>query len=166
MADSPLPRSQLKYPLLPWDLIWKRLAAPFLPPQATDHHFRALHNLLTTLERRHRIGDTPLFYLSSMSWTSGGQPKSLHLLLQGGRSLGYLLHRAIMMSGLALTSHTLLYLAWSLRPARLEAAITLAVVVFTAWAWETRVLSSVFMPPDINAKVDLAVTGSPHPSIF
>ncbi len=59
MVDQPLPCIQLQLPLLPWDLVWKRLSGPFLPPEAVDLHFRALHNILLTMERRHRFGDGP-----------------------------------------------------------------------------------------------------------
>ncbi|MFN9941495.1 MAG: hypothetical protein ACK56I_18660, partial [bacterium] len=36
LTDLQLPRIQLKLPLLPWDLVWKRLAAPLLPPLEVD----------------------------------------------------------------------------------------------------------------------------------
>jgi hypothetical protein len=55
MVDQPLPRIQLQLPLLPWDLTWKRLSGLFLPLEAVDLHFRALHNILHTMKRRHRF---------------------------------------------------------------------------------------------------------------
>jgi hypothetical protein len=59
MTDLPLPRIQLMLPLLSWDLVWKRLAGPLLPPLDVDLHCRALHNLLLTIERHHRFGKAP-----------------------------------------------------------------------------------------------------------
>jgi hypothetical protein len=59
MLDQPLPRIQLQLPLLPWDLVWKRLSGPFLPLEAVDLHFHALLNILLTMERGHRFGDAP-----------------------------------------------------------------------------------------------------------
>ena len=146
MADQPLPRIQLKLPLLPWDLIWKRLATPFLPPLAVDLHFRALHNLLLTMERKHRFGTVP----------SPVCPRcpalvedSLHFFTSCPRVAGAwdnLLHRAILVSGLALTNRSLFFLAWPARPGRVEAALTLAVITFSAWSWETRDLPDPLLP--------------------
>jgi hypothetical protein len=166
MTDTPLPRVQLKHPLLPWDLIWQRLATPALPPMATDLHFRVLHDLLPTMERRHRFGVIPSPICSRCP---GRVEDGLHFFTSCSRVAGawdYVLHRAIMVSGMALNNNSLLYLAWPSRPARMEAAITLAVVTFTAWAWETRELPAALLPPDIKVRVDLAAAGGPHPSIF
>jgi hypothetical protein len=166
MADTPPPRVQLKHPLLPWDLIWKRLATPALPPMATDLHFRVLHDLLPTMERRHRFRVVPS---PNCSTCPGRVEDGLHFFTSCSRVAGawdYVLHRAIMVSGMALNNNTLLYLAWPPRPARMEAAITLAVITFTAWAWETRDLPAALLPPDIKVRVDLAAAGGPHPSIF
>jgi hypothetical protein len=166
MEDQPLPRIQTKLPLLPWDLIWKRLAAPFLPPVAVDLHFRALHNLLLTMERRHRFRDAP----------SPACPRcpalvedSLHFFTSCPRVAGAwdnVLHRAILVSGLALTNRSLFYLGWPARPARLEAALTLAVITFSAWAWETRDLADPLLPADYQVKIALAAAGGPYPSLF
>jgi hypothetical protein len=76
LTDLPLPCIQLKLPLLPWDLVWKRLAAPLLPPLEVDLHFRALHNILLTMERRHRFGDAPS---SACPHCSAPVEDSLHL---------------------------------------------------------------------------------------
>ena len=77
-----------------------------------------------------------------------------------------MLHRAILASGMALTNQSLFYLAWPARPARLEAALTLAVITFSSWAWETRELPDALLPADIQVKVGLAAAGGPFPSIF
>ena len=77
-----------------------------------------------------------------------------------------LLHRAILVSGLALTNKSLLFLAWPARPGRLEAALTLAVTTFSAWAWETRELPDTLLPIDFQVKVGLAASGGPYPSLF
>ena len=166
LTDLPLPRIQLKLPLLPWDLVWKRLAAPLLPPLEVDLHFRALHNLLLTMERRHRFGDAPS---SACPHCPALVEDSLHLFTSCPRVAGawdYLLHRAILVSGMALTNSSLFFLAWPARPARLEAALVLAVVSFSAWAWETRDTQTPLLPPDLKTRVDLAAAGGPHPSIF
>ena len=166
LTDLPLSRIQLKLPLLPWDLVWKRLAAPLLPPLEVDLHFRALHNLLLTMERRHRFGDAPS---SACPHCPALVEDSLHLFTSCPRVAGawdYLLHRAILVSGMALTNSSLFFLAWPARPARLEAALVLAVVSFSAWAWETRDTQTPLLPPDLKTRVDLAAAGGPHPSIF
>jgi hypothetical protein len=166
LTDLPLPRIQLKLPLLPWDLVWKRLAAPLLPPLEVDLHFRALHNLLLTMERRHRFGDAPS---SACPHCPALVEDSLHLFTSCPRVAGawdYLLHRAILVSGMALTNSSLFFLAWPARPARLEAALVLAVVSFSAWAWETRDTQTPLLPPDLKTRVDLAAAGGPYPSIF
>ncbi len=54
----------------------------------------------------------------------------------------------------ALTNQSLLFLAWPPRPPRLEAAPTLAVVISSSWAWETRDLP-------LKVKIDLAAAGDP-----
>jgi len=59
MADPPRPRVEQKLPALPWDLIWKRLATPSIPLLSADLHFRVLHDILMTRERRHRFRDAP-----------------------------------------------------------------------------------------------------------
>jgi hypothetical protein len=133
---------------------------------ATDLHFRVLHDLLPTMERRHRFRVVPS---PNCSTCPGRVEDGLHFFTSCSRVAGawdYVLHRAIMVSGMALNNNTLLYLAWPPRPARMEAAIPLAVVTFTAWAWETRDLPAALLPPDIKVRVDLAAAGGPHPSIF
>jgi len=166
LTDLPPPRIQLKLPALPWDLIWQRLATPLLPPIAVDCHFQALHNLLPTRERLHRLGLAPSpACLHCPALVEDG----LHLFTSCPRVAGAwdnLLHRAILVSGLALTNHTLLFLAWPARPGRLEAALTLAVTTFSAWAWETRDLPDPLLPIDYQVKVGLAASGGPYPSLF
>ena len=72
-----------------------------------------------------------------------------------------------MVLGVALNNTTLLYLAWPLMPGgRAEAAVVLAVCIFTAWAWETRELQASLLPPDLKTRVDLATEAGPHLSIF
>jgi hypothetical protein len=166
LTDLPLPRIQLKLPLLPWDLVWKRLAAPLLPPLEVDLHFRALHNILLTMERRHRFGDAPS---SACPHCPAPVEDSLHLFTTCPRVAGawdYLLHRAILVSGMALTNSSLFFLAWPARPARLEAALVLAVASFSTWAWGTRDTRTPLLPPDLKTRVDLAAAGGPYPSIF
>jgi hypothetical protein len=69
MLDQPLPRIQLQLPLLPWDLVWKRLSGPFLPLEAVDLHFRALLNILLTMERGHSLEmPLPLTVLAAPPW--------------------------------------------------------------------------------------------------
>jgi hypothetical protein len=109
-TDLPLHRIQLKLPLLPWDLVWKRLAAPLLPPLEVDLHFRALHNILLTMERRNRFGDAPS---SACPHCPAPVEDSLHLFTTCPRVAGawdYLLHRAILVSGMALTNSSLFLL--------------------------------------------------------
>jgi hypothetical protein len=63
-------------------------------------------------------------------------------------------HRLILVPGLDLTNQSLLFLAWSLRPDRLEATLTLAVITFTAWSWETRdILPATLLHIDIQVKI-------------
>ena len=71
-----------------------------------------------------------------------------------------------MVLGLAITNKTLFYLAWPPSPARVEAAVTQAVSLFVAWAWETRELAPPLLPPDLKVRVDLAAEASPFPSLF
>ena len=166
MVDQPPPRIQLQLPLLPWDLIWKRLSDPFLPPEAVDLHFRALHNILLTMERRHRFGDAPSPHCPRCPTLV---EDSLHFFTSCPRVAGAwdnILHRAILVSGLALTNRSLFYLAWSARPARMEAGLTLAVITFSAWAWETRDLAGPLLPADYQVKIALAAASGPHPSLF
>ena len=166
MVDQPLPRIQLQLPLLPWDLVWKRLSGPFLPPEAVDLHFRALHNILLTMERRHRFGDSPSPHCPRCPTLV---EDSLHFFTSCPRVAGAwdnILHRAILLSGLALTNRSLFYLAWSARPARMEAGLTLAVITFSTWAWETRDLPDPLLPADYQVKIALAAAGGPHPSLF
>ena len=166
MVNQPPPRIQQKLPLLPWDLTWKRLSGPLLPPEAVDLHFRALHNILLTMERRHRFGDAPSPHCPRCPTLV---EDSLHFFTSCPRVAGAwdnLLHRAILVSGLALTNRSLFYLAWSARPVRMEAGLTLAVITFSAWAWETRDLADPLLPADYQVKIALAAAGGPHPSLF
>jgi hypothetical protein len=94
---------------------------------------------------------------------------SLHFFTSCPRVAGAwdnILHRAILLSGLALTNRSLFYLAWSARPARMEAGLTLAVITFSTWAWETRDLADPLLPADYQVKIALAAAGGPHPSLF
>jgi len=103
------------------------LSGPFLPPEAVDLHFRALHNILLTMERRHRFGDSPSPHCPRCPTLV---EDSLHFFTSCPRVAGAwdnILHRAILLSGLALTNRSLFYLAWSARPARMEAGLTLGV---------------------------------------
>ena len=110
MVNQPPPRIQQKLPLLPWDLTWKRLSGPLLPPEAVDLHFRALHNILLTMERRHRFGDAPSPHCPRCPTLV---EDSLHFFTSCPRVAGAwdnILHRAILVSGLALTNRSLFYL--------------------------------------------------------
>jgi hypothetical protein len=92
---------------------------------------------------------------------------SLHLLshARAAGAWNNILHRATP-SVLALTNQSLLFLAWPPRPARLETALTLAVITFTDWAWETRNLPSTILHVDIQPKIGLAAGVGPFSSIF
>jgi len=120
-----------------------------------------------TRERRHRFRDAP-----SPACLRCPAPveDGLHFFTTCPRVAGawdYLLHRACMVLGAALTNQTLLYLAWPSMPGgRAEAAVVLAVCTFTAWAWETRELQQPLLPPDLKTRVDLAAEAGPHLSIF
>jgi hypothetical protein len=48
----------------------------------------------------------------------------------------------------------------------MEAGLTLAVITFSAWAWETRDLSDTLLPADYQVKIALAAASGPHPSLF
>ncbi len=101
--------------------------------RAVDLHFRALHNILLTMERRHRFGDAPSPHCPRCPTLV---EDSLNFFTSCPRVAGAwdnILHRAILLSGLALTNRSLFYLAWSARPARMEARLTLAVITFSAW---------------------------------
>jgi hypothetical protein len=50
--------------------------------------------------------------------------------------------------------------------ARLEAVLTLTVITFLAWAWETRDLADPLLPADYQVKITLAAAGGPYPSHF
>ncbi len=65
-----------------------------------------------------------------------------------------------------LTHRSLFYLAWPARPARLEAVLTLTVITFLAWAWETRDLADPLLPANYQVKITLAAAGGPYPSHF
>jgi hypothetical protein len=111
------------------------------------------HDLLPTIERRHRYGLTPF---PTCSRCPGRVEDGLHFFTSCPRvacAWDYGLHRAIMVSGIALNNNSLLYLAWPSRSARMEASITLAVITFTAWAWETRELPAALLPPDTKVRV-------------
>jgi hypothetical protein len=82
------------------------------------------------------------------------------------RAWDNVLHRAILVSGLALTNRTLFYLAWPARPVRLEAILILAVITFSAWASETRNLADPLLSADYQIKITLAAASGPYPSHF
>jgi hypothetical protein len=49
---------------------------------------------------------------------------------------------------------------------RLEAILILAVITFSAWAWETRDLADPLLSADYQVKITLAAAGGPYPSHF
>ena len=168
MSDPPPPRIVRTRPHLPWDLTWLRLAGPHLPPQSVDAHFHLLHNILPTRERQHRIAVIPS---PDCPLCPGQVEDILHFFTSCRRVAGawdFLLHRAIMGLGLALTNESLLFLAWPPAPALPGAAVTLAVITFSAWVWETRHLPCppALLPIDLKDRVGLAATVGPLASIF
>ena len=165
-TDLPPPRIERAKPDLPWDSIWQRLAWPSLPPQSVDRHFQVLHNTLATRERQHRARAVPS---PDCPHCPGQVEDVLHFFTGCRRVAGawdFLLHRAIMGLGMALTNESLLLLAWPPGPALPAAAVTLAVVTFSAWAWETRDLQPALLPIDLRDRVGLAAATGPLASIF
>jgi len=68
--------------------------------------------------------------------------------------------------GAALTNSSLLYLGWPPSPGRTQAAVTLAVISFTSWAWDTRDLQATLLHADLLVRVCLVAEAGPLASIF
>ena len=68
--------------------------------------------------------------------------------------------------GVALTDASLLHLAWPPTTAKVNAAITLAVITFTHWAWDSRGQPGVLAPPELQARVREAASGSLYLTIL
>jgi hypothetical protein len=161
---TPTPRIERIQPDLPWDLTWPRLAGPFLDPPAVDLHFSLLHGLLPVQARLHRL---QLAASATCLHCPAMEADILHSFTQCPRvapAWAFLLFRATLALGVALTDRSLLFLAWPPTPADREAV--LAVVTFSLWAWQTREDPATLPPPELATKVAEAAAAGPLASIL
>jgi len=168
METPPTPKIERTRPDLPWDKAWPRLTGPGLDPEAVDVHFSLMHNLLKVTANQHHWGlvpspacprcrppardDTILHFFTSCERVSA--------------AWHYLFFRATLTLGVALTDEALLLLAWAPATPRAEAAVTLAVTIYTAWAWTSRDSPDVLPPHVLRARVRRAAEEGPLASIF
>ena len=164
----PTPLVERTRPDLPWHLIWPRLEGPSLMADQVDLHFSLLHNLLDVVANRHhwRVADSP----ACPSCRPPAPAETiLHFFTQCSRTSAawqLIFFRATLILGRALTDESLLFLAWPTTTARVDAAVVLAVVTFTAWAWSTRSSPDVLGPHILQARVSRAAEGGPLFSIL
>ncbi len=166
----PTPRVERVTPDLPWDIIWPRLALPGLRPADVDVHFSLLHDLLNVRANLHHWGQEPAPDCQRCRpRPPAPQETVLHFFTACGRTgpaWGYLIFRVALTLGVAITDKQLLFLAWPPTTALRDGAATLAVLAFTSWAWRTRDLPDVLLPPDVRLEVLEAAAASPWPSIL
>jgi len=80
--------------------------------------------------------------------------------------MAFLFFKATMAFGTALTDASLLHLAGPPTTARVDASVTLAVITFTHWAWASRDQPGVLEPPELQARVREAASGSLYLTIL
>ena len=168
MDTPPTPHIERARPDLPWDKAWPRLVGPGLMPEAVDLHFSLMHNLLCVTANLHHWGREP-----SPACPRCRPPAEddtiLHFFTSCARvsaAWHYLFFKATLTLGVALTDEALLLLAWAPATPRAEAAVTLAVTTYTAWAWTSRDSPDVLAPHDLRARVRRAAEEGPLASIF
>ncbi|MFN9908133.1 MAG: hypothetical protein ACK56F_18700, partial [bacterium] len=115
---------------------------------------------------RHRFGDSPTPHCPRCPTLVEDSRQIYTSSPRVAPASDNILQPAILLSVIALTNRSLYYLAWSARPARMEAGLTLAVITLSTWAWETRDLADPLLPADYQVKIALAAAGGPHPSLF
>jgi hypothetical protein len=129
-----------------------------------DLHFALLHNILPTQERLHRFrkAATPACLLCAAPTAD-----ILHVFTACPRvaaAWAFLLFRATLHLGVALTDSTLLYLAWPSSPG--DASAALAIIIYSEWVWATIDSPDALLPPLLAAKVKEAAGRGPPVSIF
>ena len=164
MDTPPPPRVTRVQPDLPWDSVWPRLEVPSLDPLAVDLHFSLLHDLLPVRATLHHLRMPEAPSPDCLVCRPPAPPEtSLHFFTQCSRvsaAWHFLFFKATMALGVALTDTSLLHLAWPPTTARVDASVTLAVITFTHWAWASRGQPGVLAPPELQARVREAASGS------
>jgi len=141
---------------IPWWLAWGRLATHGLPGQAVDVAFMALHNILPLQVRRHRLRLSP----SAACERCGVVEDVLHFFTACPRvaeAWSYLVWRASLAIGSPVSDRRLLFLAWP--PCVADIHVTLAVLSFLEWAWESREGGVDLDPEELVARVEARATG-------
>ncbi len=127
-----------------------------------------LHNLLGVLANQHhwRLADSPACLFCR---PPAAAETVLHFFTSCTRTSAawhFLLFRATVSLGRTLTDETLLFLAWPPSAGRVDAAVVLAVITFTSWAWTTRTSPDVLVPHDLQLRLRRAAEGGPLYSIL
>jgi hypothetical protein len=164
----PTPLVERSRPDLAWHIIWPRLDGPALVAKEVDLHFSLLHNLLGVQANQHhwRLATSPACLLCR---PAAAAETVLHFFTSCIRTLAawhFLLFRATVSLGRTLTDEDLLFLAWPPSAASVDAAVVLAVITFTAWAWNTRASSDVLVPHDLQMRLLRAAESGPLYSIL
>jgi len=168
METPPTPLIERTRPDIPWDRAWPRLTVPGLEAEAVDVHFSLLHNLLGVAANQHHWGVAPSPACARCRPPAADET-ALHFFTTCERvsaAWHFLLFRATLTLGVGLTDESLLLLTWPPAAARADAAVTLAVTTFTAWAWGSRDLPGVLQPHDLKTRVQRAAEAGPWASIF
>jgi len=143
---------------------------PSLDPLAVDLHFSVLHDLLPVRATLHHLRMPEAPSPDCLVCRPPAPPEtSLHFFTKCSRvsaAWHFLFFKATMALGVALTDATLLHLAWPPTTARVDAAVTLAVITFSHWAWASRGQPGVLAPPELQARVREAASGSLYLTIL
>jgi hypothetical protein len=170
MATPPNPRIERAMPGLPWTVIWPRLAGPGLSALAVDTHFSALHDLLGVRANQHPWRQAQSPDCPHCADHPPAPPETIlsHFTVCRRTSAvcAFLLFRASLALGRAISDQDLFFLAWPPSVARLDASVALAVTTYTRWAWETKDLPDVLIPADLRTRVALELANGLVVSIF
>ena len=133
-----------------------------------DVHFSLLHNLLSVAANEHHWGVVPSPACTRCRPPAADEtvPHFFTSCERVSATWHFLMFRATLTLGVGLTDESLLLLTWPATTARADAAVTLAVTTFTAWAWSSRDLPAVLPPHDLRARVLRAAEDGPLASIF
>jgi len=133
------------------------METPSLSKTSVDLHFRRLHDLLDVRSTRHHMGLPDAASPDCLVCRPPAPPETvLHLFAQCRRtSVAWhlLFFKATMALGTALTDQSLLYLAWPPTTARVDVAVTLAIITYTHWAWSTCDMPDQLTPYKLQALV-------------
>jgi hypothetical protein len=121
---------------LAWQTIWPRLDGPALVAKEVNLHFSLLHNLLGVQANQHhwRLAASPACLFCRPPAAAETVLHFFTSCIRTSAAWHFLLFRATVSLGRTLSDEALLFLAWPPSAARVDAAVVLAVITFTAWA--------------------------------